>query len=123
MLKHMLFFSSSLVQIINVYNQQYESAASFWPDVHGRIIYALVFSQLVLLGLMSTKGNARFTPILIALVVLTISFHRFCKGRYEPAFVRFPLQVARNSHYHKMFANLVLRSLIVTHFILVSRKL
>lgn len=81
-------------QIINVYNQQYESAAAFWPDVHGRIISALVFSQLVLMGLMSTKGNAQFTPFLIALVVLTISFHIFCKGRYEPAFSRYPLQEA-----------------------------
>ncbi|KAH6764554.1 ERD to dehydration family protein [Perilla frutescens var. hirtella] len=81
-------------QIINVYNQKYESAAAFWPDVHGRIIYALVFSQLVLMGLMSTKGNAQFAPFLIALVVLTIWFHLFCKGRYEPAFVRYPLQEA-----------------------------
>ncbi|XP_042041956.1 CSC1-like protein At1g62320 isoform X2 [Salvia splendens] len=81
-------------QIINVYNQKYESAASFWPDVHARIIYSLVFSQIMLIGLMSTKGNAQFTPFLIALVVLTIWFHLFCKGRYEPAFVRYPLQEA-----------------------------
>ncbi|XP_047970317.1 calcium permeable stress-gated cation channel 1-like isoform X1 [Salvia hispanica] len=81
-------------QIINVYNQKYESAASFWPDVHARIIYSLVFSQIMLIGLMSTKGNSQFTPFLIALVVLTIWFHLFCKGRYEPAFVRYPLQEA-----------------------------
>lgn len=88
----------SLLQIINVYNQKYESAASFWPDVHARIIYSLVISQLTLMGLMSTKGNPQFAPFLIVLVVLTIWFHLFCKGRYEPAFVRYPLQVATNSH-------------------------
>lgn len=81
-------------QIINVYNQQYESAASFWPDVHGRIIYALVFSQLILMGLLSTKGAAQSTPFLIALPLLTISFQRYCKARYEPAFVFYPLQEA-----------------------------
>lgn len=91
----MRFSSFLLMQIINVYNQEYESAASFWPDVHGRIITALVFSQLVLMGLMSTKGNAQSTPLLIVLLVLTIWFHFFCKGRYEPAFVRNPLQVRR----------------------------
>lgn len=92
-----------------MYNQEYESAASFWPDVHGRIISALVFSQLVLLGLMSTKGNAQSTPILIVLPVLTIWFHRFCKGRYEPAFVRHPLQVFRNSHIiHKILLIMML---------------
>ncbi|KAL8167195.1 hypothetical protein V2J09_008694 [Rumex salicifolius] len=81
-------------QIINVYNQEYESAASFWPDVHGRVIGALVVSQLLLMGLLSTKEASQSTPFLITLPVLTISFHLFCKGRYEPAFVRYPLQEA-----------------------------
>ncbi|WCJ37526.1 ERD (early-responsive to dehydration stress) family protein [Euphorbia peplus] len=81
-------------QIINVYNQEYESAAAFWPDVHGRIIVALVVSQLLLMGLLSTKEAAQSTPLLITLPVLTIWFHFFCKGRYEPAFIRYPLQEA-----------------------------
>ncbi|KAF1889674.1 hypothetical protein Lal_00025002 [Lupinus albus] len=81
-------------QIINVYNQEYESAAAFWPDVHGRIIYALVISQLLLMGLFSSKQVANSTPLLIVLPILTIWFHIFCKGRYEPAFIRHPLQEA-----------------------------
>ena len=81
------------MQIINVYNQEYESAAAFWPDVHGRIITALVISQVLLMGLLSTKEAASSTPFLVALPVLTIWFHMFCKGRYEPAFIRYPLQV------------------------------
>ncbi|KAJ0834680.1 putative calcium-dependent channel, 7TM region phosphate [Helianthus annuus] len=81
-------------QIINVYHQQYESAGAFWPDVHGRIITALIVSQLLLMGLLSTKEATQSTPLLIVLPVLTIWFHRFCKGRYEPAFVRYPLQEA-----------------------------
>ncbi|CAL9754508.1 unnamed protein product [Musa acuminata subsp. burmannicoides] len=81
-------------QIINVYNQEYESGAAFWPDVHGRIITALIISQLLLLGLLSTKHAANSTPLLLVLPVLTISFHRFCKNRYEPAFVKYPLQEA-----------------------------
>ncbi|KAF8409604.1 hypothetical protein HHK36_005682 [Tetracentron sinense] len=81
-------------QIINVYNQEYESGAAFWPDVHGRIIAALIISQLLLMGLLSTKQAAQSTPLLIALPILTIWFNRFCKGRYEPAFARYPLQEA-----------------------------
>ncbi|XP_070672418.1 protein OSCA1-like [Malus domestica] len=80
--------------IINVYNQEYESAAAFWPDVHGRIITALIVSQLLLMGLLSTKEAAQSTPLLITLPVLTIWLHKFCKGRYEPAFIRHPLQEA-----------------------------
>ncbi|KAA8515545.1 hypothetical protein F0562_018844 [Nyssa sinensis] len=93
-----IFFGLAYVvfrhQIINVYNQQYESGAAFWPDVHGRIIAALVISQLLLTGLLSTKEAAQSTPFLIVLPVLTIWFHLFCKGCYEPAFIRYPLQEA-----------------------------
>ncbi|KAI3979872.1 hypothetical protein MKX01_042526 [Papaver californicum] len=81
-------------QIINVYNQKYESGAAFYPDVQRRLITGLVISQLLLMGLMSSKGAAQSTPLLIALPVLTIWFHRFCKSRFEPAFVKFPLQDA-----------------------------
>ncbi|KAI5565609.1 hypothetical protein POPTR_014G156100v4 [Populus trichocarpa] len=93
-----VFFALAFVvyrhQIINVYNQEYESAAAFWPDVHGRIIVAVIVSQLLLMGLLSTKEAAQSTPLLITLPILTIWFHLFCKGRYEPAFVRYPLQEA-----------------------------
>ncbi|KAI9123746.1 hypothetical protein K1719_005046 [Acacia pycnantha] len=93
-----IFFGLAYVvfrhQIINVYNQEYESAAAFWPDVHFRIVVALLFSQLVLLGILSTKQAASSTPFLIALPILTIWFHRYCKGRFESAFVRYPLQEA-----------------------------
>ncbi|KAG2288347.1 hypothetical protein Bca52824_047951 [Brassica carinata] len=54
-------------QIINVYNQKFESAAAYWPDVHGRIISALIISQIFLIGLMSTKGKAQSTPFLSSL--------------------------------------------------------
>lgn len=83
------------LQIINVYNQEYESGAAFWPDVHGRVIIALIISQVLLIGLLSTKHAAQSTPFLIALPVLTIWFHSFCKGRYEPAFKKYPLQVSK----------------------------
>ncbi|KAL0012287.1 hypothetical protein SO802_007395 [Lithocarpus litseifolius] len=93
-----IFFGLAYVvfrhQIINVYNQEYQCAAAFWPDVHGRVISALVISQVLLIGLMSTKKAAQSTLFLIALPILTIWFNRFCKGRYEAAFVIYPLQEA-----------------------------
>ncbi|MBD4020068.1 hypothetical protein GUI04_13840, partial [Xanthomonas citri pv. citri] len=42
-------------QVINVYDQKYESAASYWPDVHRRILIGLMISQFLLMGLLSTK--------------------------------------------------------------------
>ncbi|XP_068658671.1 CSC1-like protein At4g02900 [Aristolochia californica] len=81
-------------QIINVYKQAYESGATFWPDVHRRILTGLIISHILLMGLLSTIGFAEGTPLLIALPIITIWFHIFCKNRFEPAFVKFPLQDA-----------------------------
>ncbi|KAE8660796.1 CSC1-like protein [Hibiscus syriacus] len=81
-------------QIINVYDQKYESAAAFWPDVHKRIIISLIISQLLLLGLLSTKKIGKSYFAVLPLPVLTIWFYAFCKGRFESAFVKFPLQEA-----------------------------
>ncbi|CAA0812060.1 CSC1-like protein, partial [Striga hermonthica] len=81
-------------QVINVYDQQYESAAAFWPHVHGRIIASLLISQLLLMGLLSTKEAANSTPLLVVLPVLTLAFHKYCKSRFEPAFRKYPLEEA-----------------------------
>ncbi|KAF5735004.1 hypothetical protein HS088_TW15G00503 [Tripterygium wilfordii] len=81
-------------QIINVYNQQYESAAAFWPHVHSRIIASLLISQLLLMGLLSTKKAANSTPLLVILPILTLAFHKYCKHRFEPAFRKYPLEEA-----------------------------
>ncbi|KAH1070121.1 hypothetical protein GLYMA_03G151300v4 [Glycine max] len=67
-------------QIINVYNQQYESGGSFWPDIHGRVISGLIISQILLMGLLSTRGTDKSTLVLIAQPILTLWFHRYCKG-------------------------------------------
>ncbi|XP_074270248.1 CSC1-like protein At1g32090 [Silene latifolia] len=81
-------------QIINVYYQRYESAAAFWPHVHTRIIASLLISQLLLMGLLSTKEAARSTPLLIVLPFVTYAFHKYCKSRFEPAFNKYPLEEA-----------------------------
>ncbi|EMS66710.1 Uncharacterized membrane protein C2G11.09 [Triticum urartu] len=75
-------------------HQQYESGALFWPDVQTRLIAALIVSQILLLGLLSTQEAEKSTVALLPLPVLTIWFHYVCKGRFEPAYVKFPLQEA-----------------------------
>ncbi|CAI0579023.1 unnamed protein product [Linum tenue] len=94
----LVFFAFAYVifrhQIINVYDQKYESGAAYWPDVHRRLIIGQLIAQMLLIGLLSTKGAEELTPFLIPLPVLTIWFHKLCKGRFESAFVKFPLQEA-----------------------------
>lgn len=104
------------VQVINVYDPVYESAGAFWPHVHGRIIASLLLEHLTLIGLFLAKGPISFvhtnsggsikskilryvgescssTPFMIALPIITILFHNYCKKRFEPAFKIYPLEV------------------------------
>ncbi|KAK7336727.1 hypothetical protein VNO77_17273 [Canavalia gladiata] len=93
-----VFFAFSYMifrhQIINVYNQQYESGAAFWPDIHRRVITGLIISQILLMGLLSTRGADKSTLVLVAQPVLTVWFYIYCKGRFESAFVKFSLEDA-----------------------------
>ncbi|GER30298.1 ERD (early-responsive to dehydration stress)family protein [Striga asiatica] len=75
-------------------HQKYESAGAFWPHVHNRIIASLLISQLLLMGLLSTKKATNSTPLLVVLPILTLTFHRYCKHRFEPAFRKYPLEEA-----------------------------
>ncbi|XP_050363394.1 CSC1-like protein At4g02900 [Argentina anserina] len=94
----LIFFAFAYVvfrhQIINVYNQKYESGAAFWPYVHMRVIIGLIISQVLVIGLFNTLHVKYSAYILVPQPVLTFWFHRVCKGRFEPAFVTFPLQDA-----------------------------
>ncbi|PRQ37302.1 putative calcium-dependent channel, 7TM region phosphate [Rosa chinensis] len=87
-----------------------ESAAAFWPRVHMRVIIGLIVSQFLVIGLFSTLDVLFSTYILIPQPVLTFWFHRVCKGRFEPAFVKFPLQARMN---FLVRVTLVIRLLLV----------
>lgn len=99
-----------------MYDPIYESAGAFWPHVHGRIIAALILEHLTLIGLFLVQGPISFvktapggsvrskvlhyvrdscssTPFMIALPILTLFFHSYCKNRFEEAFKNYPLEV------------------------------
>ena len=99
-----------------MYNQNYESAGKFWPDVHRRVVTALIVSQLLLTGLLSTKQASKSTPFLLVLPVLTIGFHMHCKCRYQPAFVRYSLQASKKKTLN-ILRYVVALSDIFLHFV------
>jgi hypothetical protein len=107
-----------------VYNQEYESAAAFWPSVHGRIITGLIVSQLLFLGLLSTKGAGQSTPVLLVLPVVTFYFHKYCKNRFEPAFVEYPLQVNTVSEHVSTlhYASHTISCYMLTKHVVFSRR-
>lgn len=83
-----------------MYHQRYESGAAFWPDVHGRVLIGLFISQILQIGLLSSRGAEKESLVLLAQPILTIWFYLFCKGRFESAFVKFPLEVGDEHAYN-----------------------
>ncbi|KAH7388064.1 hypothetical protein KP509_16G055700 [Ceratopteris richardii] len=81
-------------QIINVYVQEYESAGAFWPHLHGRVIACVILQQICVFGILLSKKATKASPMLILLPVFTITFHLYCKNRFEPAFRKYPLEEA-----------------------------
>jgi hypothetical protein len=100
------------VQIINVYDASYDSAAAFWPHVHSRIVAAMIIEQLTLIGVFIVKGPIGFvktssskgamkivrwilssTPFMILLPVGTLVFHFYCTRRFHPVFHNYPIEV------------------------------
>ncbi|MFS7981079.1 putative calcium-dependent channel, 7TM region phosphate [Helianthus anomalus] len=74
----LVFFALAYVvyrhQVINMYDQEYESSAAFWLDVHGRrIVVALIISQLLLLGLLSTK-EAAYSTLFLSIYNITVTY-------------------------------------------------
>lgn len=82
-------------QVINVYEPEYESAASFWPSFHRNVIVALILKHVTLIGLFSVKRAFASTPFLLPLPIVTYLFHLFCSEKFYHAFVNYPLQEAR----------------------------
>ncbi len=91
-----------VMQVINVYEPLYESAASFWPLIHRNIVIALIMKHITLIGLFSTKRAFESTPFLLPLPILTFIFYLHCNQRYFLAFVNYPLQVWFSSIYYSL---------------------
>ncbi|KAL2613464.1 hypothetical protein R1flu_025156 [Riccia fluitans] len=101
-------------QVINVYDADYDSGAAFWPQVHSRIITAMIIEQLTLIGLFTIKGPIGFqsssnapltagtfikgmlssTFFLVMLPIGTMIYHFYCKRRFHAAFNFYPMAEA-----------------------------
>jgi hypothetical protein len=95
-----------VVQVLNVYEPKYESAASFWPSIHLNVIIALIIKHITLIGLFSVKKAFASTPFLIPLPIITIMFHLFCSQKFYPAFRNYPLQVRLTLYHTSLFTSL-----------------
>ncbi|KAK3194885.1 hypothetical protein Dsin_026195 [Dipteronia sinensis] len=91
-----IFLCSYLVyrhQVINFYDKQYESGAVFWPTVHRHIIYNVFISEVLLMVILSVRGE-KLTPLLIPLLCLTFGFLNYSNNKFQSAFFVYSIEAA-----------------------------
>lgn len=86
--------------------------------MHRRVLIGLGISQILLMGLLSTKDANKETLVLLAQPIFTIWFYVYCKGRFESVFVKFSLEVGKDYAYNSFLYLSIDTENIVLHLII-----
>lgn len=89
----MTLFSIFLVQLLNVYAPKFETGGTFWPIVHGSMIFSLVLMHIIAIGIFGLKELPLASIFCVPLPFLTLLFHDYCQKRFLPIFKAYPAEV------------------------------
>lgn len=81
------------VQILNVYYPKYEMGGKLWPIMHNTIVFSLVLTQFIALGVFTIKKAPIATGFTIMLLIGTILFNEYCRQRFARIFNSYSAQV------------------------------
>ncbi|KAM0882119.1 hypothetical protein ACQ4PT_032564 [Festuca glaucescens] len=91
----MYFFLGYVVyrnQLLNVYRTRYDTGGLYWPIAHNTVIFSLVLTQIICLGVFGLKVSPVAAGFTIPLIILTLLFNQYCRKRLLPLFKSFPAQ-------------------------------
>ncbi|XP_074365948.1 CSC1-like protein RXW8 isoform X4 [Apium graveolens] len=80
-------------QFINVYITKYDTGGLYWPIAHNAIIFSLLLTHVIVLGVFTNKKAEVCSSCTIALIILTLLFHFYCRQRFFPVFQSTAAQV------------------------------
>uniref|UniRef100_A0ACD5X2T4 Uncharacterized protein n=1 Tax=Avena sativa TaxID=4498 RepID=A0ACD5X2T4_AVESA len=81
-----------LFQLLNVYRTRYDTGGLYWPIAHNTVIFSLVLTQIICLGVFGLKESPVAAGFTIPLIILTLLFNQYCRKRLLPLFKTFPAQ-------------------------------
>ncbi|XP_047306831.1 CSC1-like protein RXW8 [Impatiens glandulifera] len=90
------FFLAYLVyrnQILNVYVTTYQSGGRFWTIVHNTLIFSLVLTQIITMGVFGIREASIASGLTIPLIIFTLLFNEYCRRRFQPIFQKNPAEV------------------------------
>ncbi|KAL5225936.1 hypothetical protein ABZP36_012575 [Zizania latifolia] len=79
-------------QLLNVYRTRYDTGGLYWPIAHNTVIFSLVLTQIICLGVFGLKESPVAAGFTIPLIILTLLFNQFCRNRLLPLFRTSPAQ-------------------------------
>jgi hypothetical protein len=91
--RHANFFYLFLSQLLNVYRTRYDTGGLYWPIAHNTVVFSLVLTQIICLGVFGLKESPITAGFTIPLIILTLLFDQYCRNRLLPLFKTFPAQV------------------------------
>ncbi|KAM0882117.1 hypothetical protein ACQ4PT_032564 [Festuca glaucescens] len=79
-------------ELLNVYRTRYDTGGLYWPIAHNTVIFSLVLTQIICLGVFGLKVSPVAAGFTIPLIILTLLFNQYCRKRLLPLFKSFPAQ-------------------------------
>ncbi|CAD6269463.1 unnamed protein product [Miscanthus lutarioriparius] len=79
-------------QLLNVYRTRYDTGGLYWPIACSTVIFSLVLTQIICLGVFGLKESPVAAGFTIPLIILTLLFNQYCRNRLLPLFKTFPAQ-------------------------------
>ncbi|CAM0147183.1 unnamed protein product [Urochloa decumbens] len=79
-------------QLLNVYRTRYDTGGLYWPIAHNTVIFSLVLTQVIGLGVFGLKESPVAAGFTVPLIILTLLFNQYCRNRLLPLFRTFPAQ-------------------------------
>lgn len=103
------------MQILNVYCSRYDTGGKMWPIAHNTVIFSLVLTQIIALGVFVLKKSPTSSSLVLPLIILTLLFHEYCKNRFLPIFKNISAQVFFFCYYLLSFiSNWVMVKLVTS---------
>lgn len=79
-------------QLLNVYRTRYDTGGLYWPIAYNTVIFSLVLTQIICLGVFGLKESPVAAGFTVPLIILTLLFNQYCRNRLLPLFKTFPAQ-------------------------------
>ena len=80
-----------------MYYPKYEMGGKLWPIMHNTIVFSLVLTQVIAIGVFTIKHSPVAGGFTILLLVGTVLFNEYCRHRFSRIFDAYSAQVSRHS--------------------------